>query len=149
MTFPTATTAQEAYFTILAYARQVKQATASQIALAQAGTCSGADILNYLTLLASANASMQQAAAVTGVAAYAQSASGSTSNIVTDYQSMATAISNVVTWVQGNFPNSGGTPAYLLVVSFNADGTQAARVFSAPTLSGYVTQLQALAATIN
>lgn len=146
MAFPTAVTAEEAYFTILSYARQIKQATASQITLAQGGTCSANDILNYMTLLASANASMQQNAAVTGVAAFAKSAIGDpTFDIAAAYSSMSTAIGNVNTWVHGNFPASGG---FLLAVSFNTDGSQAARVFSAATLSGYITQLQALAATI-
>lgn len=142
MAFPTSTTAQEAYYTILAQARVVKSNTASQISLSQAGTCSTAEILAFMTLLASANAAMQSASQVTGVAAYAQSASGSSNNIVTDYQAMSGAIGNVVSWVEANFPKA-------LPFAWNADGSQAATVFSAAALSGYVTQLQALAATIN
>lgn len=146
MPFPTTTTAQEAYYSILAQARQIKSYTASQIALATAGTCSAADILNYLTILASGNAAMQQSAAIPGVAAYAQSASGNaTLDVATEYSAMAAAIANVVTWVSANFPTSGG---FVLAQTLNADGTLAARVFTAASLTGYVTQLQALAATI-
>jgi len=102
--------------------------------------------LNYMTLLASANGSMQQNAAVTGVAAFAQSAIGNPSfDIAGAYSAMSTAIGNVNSWLHTNFPASGG---FLQAVSFNTDGSQAARVFSAATLSGYITQLQALAATI-
>lgn len=121
---------------------------ASQVSAASlAGPVTAMAILRLVDLLASALVRLNQCAAVPGIAAYAQAQVNNPGfDVVGAFNAMTAGITSTVQWVMQNFPASGG---FLLVDTFNGDGTRTSRSFDTATLAGFRTQLAALIATIN
>jgi len=111
------------------------------------GNISTWQILDLTTLLADAKVRFQQAAAVSGLGAYAQAQIGNPAlDVAAEFNAMLAQIDATVLWVQTNLPNDG---TYLLAVTLGTDGRYAWRTFSSATTADLRTQLDALIATID
>src|SRR5437879_137303 len=113
-------------------ARRVKDTAQSVRDLSAAGTLAASSVLSFATLLADMKVEFNNAAAVQGIGAYAQSQINDPSfNVATSFSGMLSAMDSVTAWIIANFPKDGS--GFLLGATFNADnsGRQIDRTFSA------------------
>lgn len=154
MTFPSSSGSQafgltQALAVAQAQAANVKNQAATLSAQCAAGNVAAQAILNFLTVIADATLMLNKAAAVTGLAAYAQAQLGDV-NISAEFQTMLTAMAAVTSSVLSTMPLDP-TNTYLMVTSFTPDGTGRTqqRTFTPAQTAGIKTVLDALVATIN
>ena len=124
-------------------AASIKQTCQNNVTGAASGL-SGQAISTFYQWLYQAGQQMSTYGAVSGIAAYAQQMSGD-ANIVSEFTAMTNAITATVAWIQANFPTDSQGFAQFVTLS---NGNIVYTVFSAAALSGFVTQLNALIATI-
>jgi hypothetical protein len=92
-------------------------------------------------------ATLNSAAAISGMAAYAQAQLNNDVNIATQFSVMISAITAVVNWIDANFPSTDG---YLEYAQLNAATGLVSYVTFTPTqLAGLVPLLQALQAALD
>lgn len=112
------------------------------------GTATSGMILDFATYLADAKVELQKAAAVPGIAAYAQAQLNDPAlNIAAEFTAMTTQIDACRDWIIANFPKDGN--GWILAVTFQADGRQVNRVFTVGATSGLRSALDALLAAID
>lgn len=131
-------------------AGEIKFITMNMKAAAQGSAASGPMILDYANNLAGKKDRLAVIATVPGLAAYAQAqVNDATLNIATEFTGMANATVTLTNWMIANFPKDAS--GYLLAKQFNTDnsGRQIDRMFTAASLAGFVTALNALLATID
>ena len=111
--------------------------------------CTATELVSWLGAMASYRETMDQMAAVPGLAAYAQEQySNGGLNIVTEYNAMAAAIDAARSWVATNFPKAAVTNE-LLERTFDANGRAVSKVFTALQLAALVPLLDTLTASID
>lgn len=132
----------------MSVAAQVKQA-AQTLANNATGTLGADKIVWWPVYLSTQNSLLSSYAAVPGIAAYAQTQLGNaTLNIATAYAAMQSALQATITWITTNFP--ADTNGNLLYTQYGSGGSVLTYTqFSASELTGLVTVLNALIATIN
>jgi len=150
--FPTTTgsipyTQQEAWTAARSIATQLKVQATSLVAQAQSAGIPANQILGFPQTLNQISTQLTQIAAVGGIAAYAQAQiNNSNYNVAAAFTSMQSAVNSLSSWITTNFPvDSGG---YLEIVSFSS-GTPLYVTFSPSQLTGFVTSLNALLATLD
>lgn len=128
------------------FARQLKGGAQAQRAAAVAGNVPATRILHFQRELRMYRDQLDAIAALPGIAAYVGTLADTPSgyNVSTEFAAMKTQIVATYTWIQNNFPASNG---YLLERTWGADGP-VDRIFSVADLTGYVTQLDALLASL-
>lgn len=148
MAFPaSALILDNAYKSVKQYALDIRSNTLSMRNLAAAGT-NAQRIIFYSQSLANLRAQMAALVSTPGLAAYAQTQENNPSlNVAAEYTAMNTQIGTTLAWISTNFPKDAN--GYLLAAQLNPDGTLQWRDFSAASLAGFVTVLDALLATIN
>lgn len=135
-----------------ALARNAASAVQGQCATYQAqvgtGTVSSQAVLNFMGVLAGLNVQLTQAAAVSGIAAYAQAQVGNPGlDVVGAFSAMQAALIAVVTWVKANFPKDGSSK--LLFVQTDANGLLLYDTFISAQLAPLTALVVTLSATIN
>lgn len=124
-----------------ASATSVRDVSAAGLIFAQA-------IVNLMSTLASVRDDLARAAAVTGIAAYAQmQVNDPALNVAAEFTAMTNAIDAVRTWIATNFPKDGS--GFLLYHSFDAQGRVTSRTLSPAQTAGLRTQLDVLIGTID
>jgi len=141
-------TLQVALANAMQIAGQVKGMAQNWVALASAGSLNGQQIINMPAGLVQYNNQLSALAATPGLAAYAQAQLGNaTFDIATAFTAMQSAITATVQWIAANFPvDSSG---FLTYAKFDGSGNVVFTVFTAAQLSGFISQLNSLIATIN
>lgn len=138
----------EAWGDARAAAANVKSRAQQASAASSAGTLTGDQALQLSTFLADSKVQLQRDAAVSGIAAYAQSQVGDPAlNVAAEFSAMLTALDAVVTWVVANFPKDG--TGRLLHQTLTAAGRPVSAPFTAAQTAGLRTALDGLSASIN
>lgn len=111
-----------------------------------AGNVASGRILAFFQYLRSERAALVTAAAVPGLAAYAQlEKNNNTLDVVAEFNAVISAIDGVSSWINTNFPKDGS--GFLLERTLGADGP-IERTFAPATTATFRTQLDGLIATI-
>lgn len=111
-----------------------------------AGPIVSSRILGLYTQLRADHASITALSATPGLGVYAQQQKNNAGlDIVAEFNTMLTSLTNVTNWIAANFPKDGN--GFLLAQTLGAD-RPVDRMFTTAELSAFRTQLQALAATI-
>ena len=114
---------------------------------AQSSGLSALAVLGIPQMLVSWMATLNVAAALNGMAAYAQAQLNNDTNIVTQFNGMITAMQGVVSWIDTNFPAANG---YLTYAQLNpTTGAITYTTFTPSQLTGLVTALQTLQAALD
>jgi hypothetical protein len=128
-------------------AGQIKQQAQAFAAQAIGPGIVASQLVGIPALWTSYNTALSTYGAVPGMQAYAQAQLGNVSlDIASAFTAMQAAITSTVAWIQANFPASGG---FLQYVQFRIDGNLTYTTFTPAQLTGFLTQLNALIATIN
>lgn len=133
-------------------ARQIAGAIKAQsqnlVSQGQGAGISGNVIVSFAGYLDSVNAQLTSIAGISGMASYAQAQVGSsTLDVAAAFSAMQTAITNTIGWIKTNFPKDAS--GNLLFTQWGTGGQAIYTQFTSVQLSGFVTQLQALIATID
>jgi hypothetical protein len=131
-------------------AQGVRRRAADLSAMATGATTSASFVLDTATFFADARADLFAASQVGGIGAYAQAQiNDATVNVSTEFNSMMTAIDNVVAAIIANFPKDA--QGRLLFLTWTADnsGRQTSSTFTAAQMAPVKTALDALVATIS
>ena len=105
-------------------------------------------ILNLANVLGNARGSLSRAAAVPGIAAYAQEQVNDPSlDVANAFVQMQAQITAVMNWILAAFP--ADVNGYLLYVRVDSNGVLSYRTFDSAATAGLRTQLDALIATID
>lgn len=129
------------------YAGAVKSRAQALRNQAAAGPVSAMQMLDLTTVLADAKVQFQSAAAVSGLAEYAQQQVGNPAlDVVAEFNAMMAQIDATILWIRTNLPNDG---TYLLALTLGTDGRYSWRTFAPAATAGLRTQLDALIATID
>lgn len=138
----------EAWADARAAAANVKSRAQQASSLSAAGTLTGDAALSLSTFLADSKVQLQRDAAVSGIAAYAQSQVGDPAlNVATEFSNLLAALDAVVAWVVANFPKDG--TGRLLHQTLSAAGRPTSAPFTAAQTAGLRTALDSLIAAIN
>lgn len=141
-------TQAEAWVEARAVAAQIKSAASAIAASSQSGPVSGLQIANFAGFLASQNTALTACAAVPEIVAYAEAQiNNPTFDIAGSFTAMQNAVVATVQWITTNFPKD--TSNFLQFITFDVNGNLVYSTFSVAQLAGFVTQLNALIATIN
>lgn len=130
----------------------VKVETFSLRQRSAAGTMTSGDVLNYATILDDMRIQLTALATLgQPLASYAQSLLNDNSvNIVTEYNSMLTAMNGVTSWIVTNFPKTPTTNELRAkVFAPENNGRTVDVVFTAGATANLRTTLDALLATLN
>lgn len=112
----------------------------------EAGPVNFFAIDDFMTHLRTTRDLFADAAAEPGLRAWvATQRGGDEASTLADYVAVRNAVISTITWMVDNIPKSG---AYLLVLSYAADGEKVGREFGTPALAQFRTRLQALEDTI-
>ena len=146
MAFPASTaTLSEGWINACRMALAMKRQAQEDRARMAAGPVPASLVLDMEPRLRDTKASLQQVAAIPGIAEYAQQqANNPALNVATEFTAMLNALDNVVAWIRTNYPVHNG---YLLSQTFGATGRQD-RTFSAAETAGLRTVLDALIASV-
>ena len=145
MALITADLLAQRYETLKSYALHVRQRTSSFIAELAAGPVESVTVIQEYQNLGAARDRLNQAAALSGIGAYAQAAEDDpTYDVVAEIGVVVTAIEAALTWVDSNFPASGG---YILFAQID-DGAVTNRSFTEAQTAGLRTALQAVVTAI-
>jgi len=129
-------------------ASMIKQRAQAVRAASAAGSIGASQILDMLVLFAQCKTTLTAAAAVPGVAAYAQEQVNNPAlDVAGAFSAMVTQLDATRDWVTTNFPKDGS--GYLLDRTLGEDGRWIDRQFSSATLATFRTVLDALIATID
>jgi hypothetical protein len=112
----------------------------------EAGLIDATYVTSMSAAIAEAEEKLQQYASTPGLPVYAQEQTGSTVDIVAEYQALASELAASRAWIANNFPKDAG--GYLLYHSFNAAGRVVVRQLAPAQTAGLRTQLTALIARI-
>lgn len=112
-----------------------------------AGEIDASYVTGLSIALADAVDKFQQYASTPGLPAYAQQQTGSSVDIVAEWQALLTEINATKAWIAANFPKDGN--GYLLYHSFNAAGRVVVRQLTPAQTAGLRTQLASLIARID
>jgi hypothetical protein len=111
-----------------------------------AGTVTSSRILGLYIDLQDAKARFNTAAAVPGLAAYAQAQTNDNAyDVAAAFTAMVAAISGTIQWITDNYPQSGG---FLQSQAFSGT-TIIDRTFTAVATAGFRTQLDSVIAAIS
>lgn len=139
------TTLATAWGQVRGTAAHIKQ---QSVDLNNASSVTRMTVLHYCNALADALARLDQYAAVTGLAAYAQNELNDSSlNIATEFSTMRTQIVTLQDWIVANFPKDASNN--LIVYSFDSTKRFADIALTTAQLSAFKTQLNGLINTIN
>jgi hypothetical protein len=128
-------------------AANVKAQAVGLRAGAAAGPVSAGRVLEFLDELANAKARFEEAAAISGLAAYAQEQIGNPAlNVAQEFASMLAQVDATIAWGAANLPAQGG---FLSVLTLPASGVYTWRSFSVAETAGLRVRLDALIATID
>lgn len=153
MAFPSSNgTAQvslaEAWTDARAAAANVKTRAQLASTAAGGGALTGDAAIALALFLADSKVQLQRDAAVSGMAAYAQSQVGNPAlNVATEFSAMQTALDGVVAWIVSNFPKDAG--GRLLHQTLTAAGRPVSAPFTAAQTAGLRTALASLIAAID
>ena len=140
-------TCADAYASIKRQAAATKQYMGAQATAMQAASVDAWVPLQVIQHLHDVIALMDGWTAVPGLSVYAQAQENDSSyNVVTEYQTMRTAMASALSTLTGMFPTSGGFMAYQIL---GADGTISVRTFTSAQLAPVVTQCNNVSATIS
>jgi len=129
-------------------ARTLKTYCQSFLSTLSAGSISSQSVVDLFSTLASAVTKFNAAAAVPGIAAYAQAQfSNSSLDIVAEFNSMVAACNNCGSWIMSNFPHDSAT-GYIEREKLTSAGVTVL-AFTSAQLAGLVTLLNTLVGTIN
>lgn len=129
-------------------AQQVQQQAVALNAQISAGPVSAQAIVNSCSFFATLNATLTQCAAVSGLAAYAQTQVGNPGlDVAGAFSGMQAALVAVGSWIMTNFPKDAAS--YLAYVKFNGAGQPVYDAFTQAALAPLAALLTALSATIN
>jgi hypothetical protein len=153
MAFPSASgnnnlTLQRALDNAMTAAAQVKNLATGYAQQAASQGLNAQQIWGLTGQLSGFNQSLTIYAAVPNLGSFAQTALGSaTLDIVAAFNTMQSAIVSTVQWVSTNFPVDAG--GYLQYAKSDGNGNLLYTQFTPAQLTGFVTVLNSLAATIN
>jgi hypothetical protein len=155
MAFPaTGTTSADNLSDVWTFARamaaQVRSRASTLSTMAAGSSTSASYVLDSATFFADGKAALLKASQVGGIGAYAQAQiNDATVNVSTEFNSMMTAIDNVVAAIIANFPKDA--QGRLLFLTWTADnsGRQTSSAFTAAQMAPVKTALDALVATIS
>lgn len=123
----------------------LKSLLQSFVAQMAAGSVPSSTILGIHARLKRDDATLAEAGSVAGIAAYAQTNKGNAQlDVAAEFNAMRTAIGADVSWIEANFPASGG---YLQSHQFSG-GQVVERQFNSASTAGLRTTLNAVIATI-
>lgn len=125
-------------------AKNIAQATVSDLSSTRDANYIFARVDDFRGRLAA----LQSAAAIPGMAAYAQQQlNNGTYDVVTEFNTMISALQAVIAWVVNNFPKE--VDGFLKdTTAINADGSRTAASFTSVQTAGWITQLNAFIATV-
>lgn len=150
--FPSATgtkaSLDKAWTSATETAAMIKQRAQAVRDLSAAGNIGASMITDMLVLFADCKLALNKAAAVPGIASYAQTqVNDGTFNVSSAFATMVAQLDAVRDWAISNYPKDGN--GYLLDRTLGADGRWIDRQFSTATLASFRAQLDALIATID
>lgn len=128
-------------------ASNAKLLAATSRAAMLAGPVSANAVRQLLESFITAKAEFVAAAAVPGIAAYAQAQEGDANyDVAAEFSAMNTAATNVINWIVNNMPK--GASGHVLTETWSAAGI-ATRTFSTAETAGLRTVLDAFIATVS
>jgi hypothetical protein len=114
---------------------------------AQTSGLSALTVLGIPQTLINWMATLNAAAALNGMAAYAQAQLNNDTNVSTQFSTLVTAMQAVVSWINANFPAANG---YLEYAQLNSStGAVSYTTFTTAQLAGLVTVLESLQAALD
>lgn len=129
-------------------ASAVKGQCVTYQAQAGTGTVSSQAVLNFMGVLAGLNVQLTQAAAVPGIAAYAQTQVGNPGlDVAVEFSAMQTALAAVTVWIKTNFPKDGN--GKLLHEQIDVNSQTVYDNFTSAQLAPLTALVTTLSATIN
>lgn len=150
MGFPsinTAPTLDESWREARLLASQIKQNAQDNVTAAATGI-NGRSLIGLSAYMADQYARLGILAAIPNLAAYAQTqVSNPSLDVASAFNTMRTAMVNVVSWIMTNFPKDASSN--LLYQQFTGDGHTTYTTFTSGQLAPLVTLLNALIATID
>jgi uncharacterized membrane protein (UPF0136 family) len=148
MSIPTALSPSRGWEQTKDFAAVVKSEAQAMKDVTLTGTCTSAQLIDYLQRLVAYKDVFVAIGAVPGIAAYVQAQVNNPGfNIATEFTTMLNAVDGVGGWLIANFPKDGN--GFLLAQTLDGAGRIVQRTFSSATLSPFRATLDTLMATIS
>jgi hypothetical protein len=148
MSIPTALSPSRGWEQMKDFASAMKSEALAMKDVTLTGTCTSAQLIDYLQRLVAFKEVFVAIGNVPGIAVYAQEQVNNPSfNIATEFTTMLNAVDGAGGWLIANFPKDGN--GFLLAQTLDGAGHLVQRTFTSATLLPFRTTLDTLIATVS